>query len=220
MKHNFKIRCSEIGQIMTEARSKTEPLSKTTQSYLQLWAKEQIYGRRKDITTKYMEKGIECELESIQFVAKHIYPKWLLLKNDQFFEDEHMTGTPDLLIENKVIDIKNSWDFSTFPLFEQEPDKNYYWQLQGYMSLTDKTEAEVIYTLMNTPEEIVDQEINRAIYKGDWNEEIEQEIRAYHNYDSIPVKYRIKSFQIYRNQEDIDRIKSRVEECRNYLNSL
>ena len=37
----FKIRCSAIGQIMTNSRKKGE-LSKTTQSYLDLWIKEKI----------------------------------------------------------------------------------------------------------------------------------------------------------------------------------
>ena len=38
----FKIRCSAIGKIMTNPRSKTETLSKTTKTYLEEWSKEQI----------------------------------------------------------------------------------------------------------------------------------------------------------------------------------
>ena len=53
----FKIRCSAIGKIMTNARSKTETLSKTTKTYLEEWSKEQIYKRKKEVFSKYIDKG-------------------------------------------------------------------------------------------------------------------------------------------------------------------
>ncbi len=50
---------------------------------------------------------------------------------------------------------------STFPWFETEiPNKDYYFQLQGYLWLTNKTEAVLAYCLIDTPLEIV--EVNEA----------------------------------------------------------
>jgi len=210
----FKIRCSAIGNIMTEARSKSDPLSKTCITYLEEWAKEQIYGRRKKVESKYMDKGIQMEDAAIEFVSI-FYPEMpLLIKNEKTFESAHIIGTPDLILEDAIIDIKCSWDCFTFPLFEQElPEKSYYWQLQGYMALTGTSKGAIIYCLMDTPIEIVEKEIR-------FNPDQEDEIIAYHNYRNIPDKYKIKRFDVPRNDQDIEAIKTRVEECKIYLTTI
>lgn len=214
MNANFRIRCSQIGKIMTEARSKSEPLSKTTIAYLEEWAKEQIYQRKKVIVSKYIDKGLAVENDAIEYLSVTFPDLPLLIKNEKYFEDEWMTGTPDLILSDHIIDIKSSWDCFTFPLFEQDlPEKDYYWQMQGYMHLTGRKKSKVIYILMDTPEEIVDKEVR-------FDPDNEEEIRARHSYKSIPAKYRIKEFTVYRNQEDIEKIKARVEECRKYIETL
>jgi hypothetical protein len=38
-----------------------------------------------------------------------------------------MTGTPDVILEDKIIDIKNSVDCFTFPLNEKELKNKAYW---------------------------------------------------------------------------------------------
>ena len=81
----FKIRCSAIGKIMTNARSKTETLSKTTKSFLEEWSKEQIYNRKKEIFSKYLDKGNAVEVDSLNFIAKELdYNS--LEKNEQSFK--------------------------------------------------------------------------------------------------------------------------------------
>ena len=211
---DFKIRCSAIGQIMTSPKSKTDLLSKTTQTYLDEWAKEQIYSRRKLITTKYMDKGNVNEDQAIEFVST-MHPEWpLLIKNSEYFEDDFMTGTPDLVFDGQVIDIKCSWDCFTFPLFENYlPEKSYYWQLQGYFNLTGAKKGRIIYVLTDTPEEQVNREIK-------YNPEKEDEIIAYHSYRGIKDELKIKEFEVLRNDDDIDLIRSRVKECRQYLTTI
>ena len=221
MKHNFKIRCSAIGQIMTDPRSKSETLSKTTISYLETWAKEQIYSRKKEIKSKYLDKGNEVEDTAIEFAAERL-KLGMVFKNEDQFENEFLTGTPDLILPELIIDIKSSWDCFTFPLFDVElPEKNYYWQMQGYMALTGKKQAKVVYCLMDTPEEIVDRELKSFFWGADeWDTDIEDKIRADHSYSNINPKFKIKEFDVYRNDEDIKRIELRVTECRNYLDNL
>lgn len=209
----FKIRGSAIGQIMTNARSKTDLLSQTTISYLEDWLKEQIYNRRKKVESKYMDKGIIMESEAIEFVSVYFPDLPLLIKNEKNFESDFMTGTPDLILQDEIIDIKCSWDAFTFPLFETQLDKNYYWQLQGYMALAGHSKGRVIYVLMDTPMDIIEKEIR-------FNPDNEAEILAYHNYSDIPDKYRIKCFDVVRNDQDIEAIKQRVIECREYLKTI
>ena len=44
MQNEFKIRCSAIGQIMTNGRS-GDGLSQTAKSYCENWVKEKIYSK-------------------------------------------------------------------------------------------------------------------------------------------------------------------------------
>ena len=62
----LKIRCSSIGKIMTNSRSKTETLSKTTKTYLQELAIEEMYGKRKEFSSRYTDKGNQVEDEGIR----------------------------------------------------------------------------------------------------------------------------------------------------------
>ena len=211
----FKIRCSAIGQIMTNSRKKGE-LSKPTQSYLDLWIKEKIYDRRKQIQSKYFDKGNMCENESIKLIS-HLYHLPELVKNEMFFTYDYMTGTPDLIVDflDLVIDVKNSWDFSTFPLLcDNVPNKDYYYQAQGYMNLTGATDYKLIYTLMNTPESLVEKE-----YK--FSDAVDyDEFAKHYNYDNVDSKYKIKVFNIKRDDDVIEQINQRVIECRGYIDNI
>ncbi len=209
----FKIRCSAIGQIMTNARSKTATLSKTTITYLEDWQKEQIYKRKKEFSSKYTEKGNIVEQSSLDFIASELgYGS--LVKNEKFFENDFLTGTPDAILDDHIIDVKNSWDCFTFPLFfDSVPNKSYYWQAQGYMALTGLDCYKLIYTLMDTPDELIEREY--------YNSDLEYESFAkQYKYSSIDSKYRIKVFDIYRDNEDINKIYERVKDARVYINKL
>jgi hypothetical protein len=211
---DFKIRCSAIGKIMTNARSKTETLSKTTISYLEEWTKEQIYSRKKEIFSKYLDKGNAVEVDSLDFIKTHLNYKQLE-KNEESFENDFLTGTPDAILDDHIIDVKNSWDCFSFPLFFNSiPNKDYYYQAQGYMELTGIDRYKLIYTLMDTPEDLIQRE-----YFGDQSTDL-VEFASKYKYSDIEPQYRIKVFDIYRNDEDIENIYNRVDECRQYINSL
>jgi hypothetical protein len=194
------------------ANGKGGNLSVGTVTYLQNWYKEQLYARRQEFKSKYCDKGTEVEQISIDFIAEQL-GLGMIFKNEQYFENEFVTGTPDVVID-QIIEVKNAWDCFTFPLFDIEPENKYYYQVQCYLDLTGLQKATLCHTLMNTPDEIVSRELQFAT--------VEQydEIKAKHNYDNIPAKYRIKTFEIERNQELIDAIHVRVAECREYLKGL
>lgn len=218
----FKIRASAIGKIMTNPRSKSETLSKTTMTYCEEWTKEQIYGRRKEFSNKYTQKGQIMEDNSLDFIAEQLgYP--VILKNEEYYENEFITGTPDAVLEGLVIDVKNSWDCFTFPLFETEiPTSDYYWQAQGYMALTGIKKFKLIYVLSDTPEHLIDSEYRRHLWSTGEEEDAEvyQQFVDKMTYTNIEDKYKIKIFDIEYNEEDVQKIIERVKECRTYIEQL
>ena len=70
-------------------------------------------------------------------------------------------------------------------------------QLQGYMHLTGRKKARLIYILTNTPENLVEKEIFYKTKDIDGisqkqYEEIENRIRNYHDYSDIEPKNKVK----------------------------
>ena len=197
---------------MTNPRSKGEVLSQTTKSHLQEWLKSEIYGIRKQIKSKYLDKGNAVEDSAIDYAAAEL--GWLFaIKNEEFFEDEYFCGTPDVMLEDTIVDIKSSWDCFTFPLFDDDIDKkialdlkvnipnsDYFYQLQVYMHLTGKRKATLCYVLMNTPEHLSYEEPQ--------------------DYSEVESKYRIKTFDIEYDIEVIDKLIERVKISREYIKSL
>lgn len=197
----FKLRASAAGKLMTNARNKSELLSETTKSYLQEWQKERVYGIKNIISNKYLNKGIMMEDVAIDKAIE-----WLdlpfAIKNEEHFDNDYFTGTPDLIVDGVVYDIKNSWSCFTFPLFDTEiPNKDYFYQLQVYMHLTGCKRAGLVYVLLNTPEELLGYE-------------------SIHNYDHLESKYRIKTFFIDYDPAVIEELQTRVQNARNYLETL
>jgi len=216
--NKFKIRCSAISEIMTNAKSPNE-LSEGAKTYCRTWIISQLFERNKMVESKYMEKGTINESDAMNILERH-YNLPFIVKNIQFFDSDHMQGTPDILYGNTVRDIKCSWDAFTFPYFETIPNKKYYWQLQGYMYLTGTTEAYLDYVLTNTPDHIVDGIISRESYAGTLTEERENEIRMYHYYDTLPDHLRIKTFHFHKDESAFIDIINRVEQCREFISEL
>jgi hypothetical protein len=208
---------------MTNARSKSEVLSKTCKSYLQELAIEEMYGIKKEFSSRYTDKGNEVERHSIDLAQEQL-DLGFMYKNTEYFENKYITGTPDVNTESCLLDVKSSYDASTFPFFAEEiPNKDYYYQLQGYMALTGKRKSVLAYCLINTPYQIVEDEIRREHWKHhliDESEELREEVEARHNFDHIPAEKRIKTFEVRYDKDVVKAIYDRVEECRKYYETL
>lgn len=216
---NFRIRASAIGEIMTNDRSGKFP-GKTATSYVDQWIKEQIYGRSKGFESKYTDKGVQMEDEAIDFASDQL--GWgFVMKNEQWKENDHITGTPDIILRDSVADIKCSWDCFSFPLFDDEiPNKNYWWQLQGYMDLLGFNRATLVYCLMDSPDNLIESEAKRKSYAAGYDEidgEIYEEVKSEMTYSHLDQSVRIKTFQIDRDDEAIESIHNRVEYFREYI---
>jgi hypothetical protein len=208
---------------MTSPKSKGEVLSQTAKTYLKELAIEEKFGIRKEFSSRYTDKGNIQEDTAIEMASK-VFSLPFALKNTDYFENEFIKGTPDLILEDEIIDIKCSWDGTTFPWFEDElPNKDYYWQMVGYCWLTRRSKARVVYCLVDTPEDIVQDEIRRTSWKKfeiDVTEETETEVRAKHEFSHISENKRIRAYLVELTDEDIDKVKEKLLHAREYYNNL
>jgi len=224
------IRASSVGYLMTEPVTKADKeagvLSKTAQKHLiEVYIAEK-YGRKRDIQTKQMKKGVEAEQESIDLLS--MYLKLPFSKNEERFKNDYITGLPDIINGDTIIDIKSSYDHWTF--LGNIPDKLdnlYYWQMQSYMWLTGTTKATIAYCLVNTPESIIQQEKYYLLKKMDVISEespefIQEAMKIEFNmtFDDILMDERILMFYVSRSEDDILRIENKVLKARTFLQEL
>lgn len=188
---NFKIRASALGKIMSNSKKEGE-LSQTAKSFLMEW----YANEDKQVHSKYLEKGVMMELEAIDFAA-NVLELGLAEKNKINFANDYMTGTPDVINGDTVIDVKVPWDCATFQSNVFGMNKDYEWQLRSYMILTGTTRAILFYALMDTDEAI------------NYGEEV--------TYQDLPDKDRWIAYEIAHDEETEAKIIERVEMCRTWL---
>ena len=214
----FKIRASAGGQIMG-----IKALGKTGENYCVNWVKEQLYNRKKEFSNKYTEKGNIMEDNSIDFIADEL-GYGFLAKNDKYFENDFFTGTPDVILKDHIIDVKNSWDCFTFPLFEKElPNSDYFYQAQIYMELVGVDKYKVIYTLSDTPINLIEKEAYYFCKNNGYDEldlDVLEDFTKKMTYSEIPNNLKIKVFEIEKDESVIEKLKIRVLECRKFIETL
>ena len=153
----MKFRCSSLGKLMTEPRSKSEGvLSVGAKTYIRELAAQEIFGVDFEVSSKYIEKGIEAEGDSIDLLNS--VRGLSLVKNTERRDNEFITGECDLFDDDakRGHDIKTSWSIATFPIIVADcEDKLYEWQMRGYMALWDADEWEVNYCLVDTPDRLI-----------------------------------------------------------------
>jgi len=181
------------------------------------------YGRTEDVKSKYLEKGTLMEEDAITLYS--LYSGEFYQKNRERRYNDFIEGEMDFEGQDIVIDTKVNWSIFQFTRTAAKPIKPlYHWQLDGYMWLWNKPKGRLVYALIDTPEHLIKLEEKRLLYDfvGSENdyEEACNEIRKNHNYSDIPNEERVRIFDVYYQEERIEKIKSRVKECRNYLNNL
>lgn len=225
--NKFKIRCSAIGDIMTEPRSKSETLSATCLAYVHKWilSQPEFFDKEKHFRSKYTTKGNECEQAGID-LASRVFGWGLVEKNKEWRENEYITGTPDIVLARSIEDIKNAWSQDSFPFFAKEYPtkyKQYEWQGDGYMDLWDKEEFGLVFTLNDAPERLIEREARvRAWDMGyeDVPADLFDLVKEEMTYSQYRDEIRVKRFEIYRDEKRIERVYERVEDIRKYINNL
>lgn len=197
----LKIRASQLGLIMTEPKSKSEVLSVGAKTYIKKLAKEFVYGYDEVITSKYMDKGIQVEDESIALYNRVFLTDYS--KNTERKTNDWITGECDIFTGSKVIDIKSSWSLATFPCFKEDAsDKQYEWQLRAYMMLWNCNEAELAYCMVSTPDELIKYE-QIDMHLVDWiDEALRVTVNKFERDLELEelIKTKCTSAQIYFNQ--------------------
>lgn len=223
---NYKFRCSALGTIMTNDRS-GKGMGETCKKYLmQVYIKEK-YGRDREVINKYINKGLLVEEDSLTLYS--LVKKTFFVKNEKTFSNDFIVGTPDIITGEEVIDIKSSWSLETFMSVIHQPiNKDYYYQLQGYMALTNLQKARLAYCLVSTPEPLILDEKNRIKWKMGVSDPDTDEVyiqsceylETAMRFDDIPKEERYIEFLLNRIDADMELVYERVKLCRQFLNEL
>lgn len=217
----YKANCSALGAIMTNGRKAGE-LGETCKTEVRnAWIKD-TFGRRPLAFSKEMKKGNECEEDSLTLFTK--VTGQLVIKNELRLENEWIKGYPDATTKDAVIEIKTPWDLFTYA--KADFDKGYEWQIRGYMMLTGLDHATLAYCLVNAPNSILSDELYRMQWSfkdGDSNPDYDiaaDQLTKNLTFDDIPEKLRVKQFHIERDLLIEGQIKERIEQCREYYETL
>jgi hypothetical protein len=189
------------------------------------------YDRRKEIHSKYLEKGLQTEEDGITNIS--LFAKKFLTKNSVRFENDYLTGEPDVLDGDSgmrftdVYDNKSSWDIYTFNRVKfkvDEINEDYWWQMQGYGWLTGATNLHLCYNLIDTPEAIIQREIKGLWYSlgcpddGDsLYEEAKHELTKKMIYNDIPAEEKRHYISFAYDPSVEQRIIDRITLCREYM---
>ncbi len=221
----IKVRCSKLGDLFTNARTKKAQeageISETSKTLVRdLWLANEL-GFKEPVATKQMIKGLTQEQDSMKLASSVL--GGFRMRHAEQLENEYLTGTPDIVLEDYVEDIKTSWNIRTF--MNAELSKQYERQLQGYLMLTGKAKARLIYCLIPTSEDQVREDCKSFWFKygQDSPEYLEAERQLYHNNNiiaKIPEESRVKVFEIERDEAFADEVKARVENVREFYKTL
>ena len=199
-----------------------------------------FWGRRKLIYNKYLEKGNMNEEDSLDLYSQvDGISYW---KNDEFFDNGLVCGTPDNITEELLRDIKSNYEFDTFQ--KAEMTSLYSWQIKSYLWLTGKINGELCYALVNSPAHRIEAERKSLWFSMGMPDEDEDrwieaasQLERNHIFDiakfkqdfpgfdlvtpiwsfDIPKHMRVKRFQVTLEDSDIEHMKRRSEMCKKWL---
>ncbi len=213
--YNLKVRCSQLHQLMSEPRSKADKdagkISDTAKNAVREIAKFDLFGYHSFDGNKYTEKGNQLEDQAIKLSG---FTRGLVLKkNTERRENAFITGECDIYVPSRklIIDTKCSWDIGTHPFFQDEAEEKakkagYNYQMQGYMWLWDCEEAQIDFVLFPTPLDQIPQ----------WQEPTKYVDLV----EQIPIKKRITTVTIKRDEKVIAKIQERVSLASAYYDEL
>lgn len=174
-------------------------LSVGAQTYCKALAREFVYGYRPEIQAKAVQKGIDCESDSIALYNEVHFTSHI--KNTERKSNEWLTGECDIDASDRIIDIKTSWSLETFPAFKEDCHSPLYeWQGRAYMLLWNKDLFELAFCMVSTPPELVG-----------------YESEAVHFVDHIDPQLRVTSITYERDKEKEELIKIKGEAAQKYI---
>jgi hypothetical protein len=157
---------SSLGKLMTTPKIKGETLSQGAKTYIRKIAKEDFFGYNTELDNKFINKGKDQEQDSIDLINLVRFTNYQ--KNTIRIDNEWLTGECDILLDDKIIDVKTSWSLETWPATPGEAhDSEYEWQGRAYMMLYDKPQFELSFCMVTTKDEFLNQWENISIHRVD-----------------------------------------------------
>ena len=231
--NKVKFRASSWGNLLSEPQSKADKdagrLGVTCQKELIKIYNLVKYGRKKDLLTKHMEKGILAEPDSIELYSRvegrKFHKNETQLSSEWFSGHPDISDTVDIYQAYEVDDIKSSWELDTFtPRLIEETDKSYVAQLNVYFSLTGAQTGAIVYCLVDCPHSVLMDEKRRLLYSMDViSEESPEYLKAAHElernltFGDIDYRERVIKKPVTRDDELIEKMKSKVPIFRQWL---
>lgn len=229
----IKFRASSWGNLMVEPQTKKDKeagiLSKTCQKELIKIYNQEKYGRKKEIISKYTDKGIQAEDDSIQLFSQ-VEGK-IFTKNTEKLENDWATGHLDIY-EGEVIsaaetvwDIKSRWELETFtPKLLEEADASEICQLNVYYALTGAKGGGIVNTLVDCPINILMDEQRRLLFSMNVATEespeyilAAAELERLLTFPDIPPEERVIKQIVPRDNELIAAMEAKVPKMRQWL---
>jgi hypothetical protein len=165
-------------------------------SYINELASQIILEWKPELDTFAIEKGKQCEDESIELLNDFLGKAYT--KNSTRKTTDLLTGEWDIEDESEslIIDIKSAYSKKTFPIAIKDGDRKLYeWQLTAYMHLRNLDNAMLAYCLVDTPAQLISKKDNE-----DW-----------HKVSHIPERYRVTTFDMTR---DATKEKQLLDRCK------
>lgn len=232
MQSKFLIRASQLGQLMTDPKTKADKeagkLSETAKTMVEsIWLNDK-FGYKEHTVTDEMMKGLLCEQDSMALVQEVLGGEFRV-KNEERKENGYVIGTADVVLKKQdfIEDLKSSYNLRTFFNAEFKERDAYWWQGQAYMWLWGKKNYRLIYTLVPTPEAYILEQKKKFWYKFNCDETNEDYIEISMQIDrnnelisEIPPQQRIKAFEFGIDMDAIHQITVQYDKALNYYNSL
>lgn len=197
----------------------------TAKAYIRdCWLRNE-FGYDEPLVTNEILKGIMCENEAIDVLSRQLHGVFRV-KNEDHWEDDHFTGTPDIVLDEWIEDVKCPYTLRTF-VDIVKPDPIYYAQGQVYMALTGRKNFRLAYVLLDTPIEIVEEEVKRFYFRFNCDESnphylsASKKTRMMHAPSQMLKEAdRLKTFEFSYDQKYIDELRFRVDAARKLYATL
>jgi hypothetical protein len=203
-----------------------------------VYVKEKYYKQIISITKDYSPailNGVISEPKSLELVSEITGMKYTLHKKR--VSNKYLKGILDAYAGESVkkattvIEIKTCANLQSFMGLignqDEETKSSFYWQIMGYLAITGASEGHICHCIVSYPDNIINDEINRFIFKarafgmdGDYIQSGIDRIRFNLTFDEIPIHERMIRFSVQRDEEAIKSIYEKVSYCRKWLNNF
>lgn len=179
-------------------------LSAGAKTYCKLLASQELFGYRKIITSKVLDKGLMVEQDNIELYNRVHFTRHT--KNTERRTNDWLSGECDIYVPGVcTLDAKSSWSLDTFPILSEDcHDSGYEWQGVAYGILWPDTQYhEVFYGMVDTPDELIK-----------WCSDDE---RAAHKVSHLPPAHRITRIIYQKDEEKARRLEVKARVAQKYI---